>query len=393
MRIIVVLILSFSLTCSFAQKVALEKANQLIGNKKYESAFEVLNAADPLHQNPEIVIAKTNLCLKYFVTSIMHKFFALKDLEPEEEIMDIRGSEGSFSIFTFAPDSVIKPLLEKYPDHYNLRKTLGYYYHEVHLKYPQDWLEPDSIVIQRFLDNYKIAYDHGIYDYWSVYGIGYAYLMKQNYQSSIPFLRKSAELKYDYPSSHYNLAYAYLYTNQREKGIKSAKAAMELYEYPHYKADAARMIALMYKELKNFEKAREYYLKADTIQSNDYYTLKPLLDLEILLNKESYPDRTKQFFLVAPENPTIYKDLMEIYRHAYKTDELLTFLSSQHEQYQKDNKVNGNLHFYKAVIQYHEKDFENSRTHFEKSRELFEKVYGPNHRVFEAIDSYIRDLQ
>ena len=78
--------------------------------------------------------------------------------------------------------------------------------------------------------------------------------MKSDYKNAIPYLKNSTELKNDYPSSHYNLAYAYLYTDQREKGIESAKIAMDLYDYPQYKADAIRLIAVTYKELKKIRK-------------------------------------------------------------------------------------------------------------------------------------------
>ena len=393
MKQTITLILIFTYGITFAQNDAIVDANKLIENKKYESAIKVLNDADPTNENPDIVITKTDLYLKYFVTSIMHKMFALKDLESDEDIMDYRGSNGNFAMFAFAPDSVLSQLIKKYPDNYNLRKTLGYYYHEVHLIYQQNWLEPDSVVINRFFDNYKIAYDNGIYDYWSTYGLGYALLMKQDYKSAIPYLEKSTELKKNYPSSHYNLAYAYLYTDQREKAIESAKKAMDLYDFPQYKADAARMIAVTYRELENFENAIDFYEQADKIQPNDYYTLKPLLDLELSHNKENYQDRTNQFFSIAPGNPTIYQDLMKMYWNYEKIDELLSYFASQHDNYLTDNKVNGNLYFYTAVIQYDKKDFKNSKENFEKSREIFKKVYEPNHRVFEVIDSYTNEIQ
>ncbi len=88
-------------------------------------------------------------------------------------------------------------------------------------------------MINNFLSNYLEAYNNGVFDYWSVYGIGYAYLTKQNYKNAIPYLKKSTELKSDYPSSHYNLAFAYLYTDQREHGIKSAKKTLEFTVIPN----------------------------------------------------------------------------------------------------------------------------------------------------------------
>lgn len=392
MKHIFTFVLLFAWIYSLAQTDALEKANALINEKKYESAYMVLDEADPSNQDPAITMAKTDLFLNYFVTSIMHQIFALKDLEPDEDLMDIRGSDGSYSMFAFAPDSVLLRLIERYPENYALRKSLGNYYHEVHLKYTQNWLEPDTIVIRRFFENYKLAFDNGVFDYWSLYGMGYAYLLKQEYEKAIPFFEQSVSLKDDEAPTHYNLAYAYLFTDQREKCIESAGKALKLYDYPAYKADAARMIAVCWTELDEPEKSLEYYLQANEIQPEDYYTLKPLLELEVRLDKKTYPERTREFFLLAPGNPTIYQDLIGIYMDYDKAGELLDFLDSQHKTYKDDNKVNGNLYFYKAVIQYDMEDFKMSKTNFEKARAIFKEVYAPGHRVFNVIDSYTEEM-
>lgn len=385
-------ILIFCSIISFAQKGVIEDANKLIESKKYESAFDLLNDADPNNATPEIAIAKTDLVLNYFVTSLMHQMFALKDLKPDEDILDIRGSEGNFSMYQFSPDSVLLALIEKYPTNYELQKELGYYYHEVHLHYQGNWLIPDSVLVNKFKTYYLDAYENGVFDYWSTYGIGYAYLMKEEYQSAIPYLIKSTELNSEYPSSWYNLAYAYLYTDQREKGIESAKRALELYDDQQYKADAARMIAVMYRELKDSVNAIEYYALANNIQPDDYYTLNPLLELEMALNLKSYKERTKQFFLLAPGNPTIYQDLMRFYWDNNKPDELLDFLSAQLNNYATDYKIRGNLIFYTAVIQFNKKDFDDAKLNFQSAKESFEKVFEPSHQVFKVIESYTDQL-
>lgn len=379
-------------TNSFAQSDVIENANKLIENKNYESAFNVLNDADPNNDNPEIVITKTDLFLTYFVSSIMHQLFALKDLETNEEISDIRGSNGDFSMFEFSPDSLLSRLIKKHPNNYKLHKSLGNFYHEIHLKYPKQWLEPDSIVVERFSTNYKTAYEHGIYDYWSSYGIGYSFLIKQDYKNAIPYLEKSIELNDEFPSSHYNLAYAYLYLDMREKAIENAKMAMDLYDEPQFKADAAIMIAVTYSEMDQFEKSWGHYVLADKINSNDYYTIKPLLDLEVRLEKDSYKERTKEFFLLAPGNPTIFKDLMSIYWAYKKQVELIDFFDNQHKNFLQDNKVNGNLYFYKAKIQYDGEDYINAKLNFLKAEKILKNVFEPNHRVFQIIESYTKEI-
>ena len=391
MKLISIFALIVSNMLAYAQNDPVSRAGKLVEDKKYESAIKVLMQADPENKDPEISKAKTEIFLKYFVASIMHQLFGMKDLSEDEDIMEVRGKSGEYSMFAFAPDSVLQRLIDRFPQNYELYKTLGYFYHEVNQKYPERWLLPDSVVVGNFKKYYKIAYDHGVYDYWSAYGIGYACLLQKDFKGSIPYFVRSIELRDDYPSSHYNLAYAYLFTDQHRKAIESAKKALELYNEPQFKADAAKMIAVIYEELDEPEKAWEYYKIANDTDPRNYYTLKPLLDTEVKLGKKSYPERTNEFFRLAPGNPTIYQDLIEIYRKYGREDELLEFLNMRHGEFIRDDKVNGNLYFYTAVIQYNNEDFTNARLNFEKAREIFKNVYGPDHGVFKAIDSYVNE--
>jgi tetratricopeptide (TPR) repeat protein len=387
-NLLTILFLLCSFLSTYSQDNSIEKARKLIEERKYETAYKLLNEADPDNQNPDFVMEKSDLLLHYFTKSIMHRLFGLKDLDPNEDLMELRSGQGNFSMVMFDPDSVLNNLIIKYPDNYQLRKSLGNYYHEIHLKYPNGWFEPDSIVVHKFKENYILSYEKGVYDYWTLYGIGYACLIEKDYKNSIPYFEKSIELKNDYPSSYYNLGYAYLFTDQQEKGIISTKKALDLYQSPDYKADAARMIGAMYTELKQNDKALEYYYQADIIQPHDYYTLRPILEIETLLIIENYKNRTKEFFLLAPGNPTIYQDLMKIYWDNKKQDELIMFLENQKSDFRKDNKVLGNIYFYMALIQYDKEDYTNSKLNFEKSREIFKKVYQPDHEVFDVINSY-----
>jgi len=393
MKPFLLLVFILSATLLIGQESPIAQAEALIEEKKYESAYKILDAADPTNSNPEIAIAKSDLLLNYFITSFMHQMFALKDLEKGEDLMELRGSEGSFSMYNFNPDSVLLNLIEEHPTNYELKKELGFFYHDVHLKYPNSWLISDSLVVANFKNYYKEAYDNDVYDHWSTYGLGYAYLINQDYESSIPYFEKSIELKNDYPSSHYNLAYAYLYSEQKRKAIASAEAAMNLYDFPEYKSDAARMIAVIYLELEESEKAHDYYLQADKIQPDDYYNLKPLLNLEVALDKKTYVERTEQFFLLAPDNAGIYNDLNEIYLTNDKADALLDFYATQHAKYAEDKKVDGNLYFYTAAIHLDKEEHEKAKTNFIKAKEVFSEVFEEGHDVFGIIDGYLEEMR
>lgn len=391
MKLILTALLVLTFSFDFSQEKELKETKKLIENKQYDSAFLLLDKLDPDNNNPEIVIEKTNILLNFFVSSMMHQMFALKNLEENEELMDIRGTEGSFSMYYFPPDSILNLLIEQNPNNFKLRKTLGYFYHEVNLKYGSNWLEPDTVIFKRIIENYDLAYKNGEFDYWSMYGIGYAYLNQKKIEESIPYFIKSIELNDTYPSSYYNLAYAYLNLNEREKAIENAKKALELYDFADYKSDAANMIGIIYSELNDLQNALKYHREANLLTPNNYYVLKPLLTLEVKTESTEYNDRTIEFFNIAPGNPTIYQNLEEIYWTNGKEDELLKFLDSQKSKYTGDFKVLGNLSFYIARIYAGKKDTETAKLNFMEAQEIFEKVYEPNHQVFEIIESYLNE--
>jgi tetratricopeptide (TPR) repeat protein len=389
MKRLILLLSVFCFSASYSQNAVFEEVNKLIKDRKYESAMKVLDQADPGNLNPRLVIAKTDLFLNYFVTNRMHQVFGLKDLETGEDLTTLRNSKRNFTMFPFAPDSLLNGLITDYPHNYELIKTLGKYYYEVHLKFPRGWLDPDSVLIQRFIENFEIAYKHKVFDYLSLYCLGYGYLLKTDYMKSITFFKKSIKLKDDYAPGYYNLAYALLSSNHRKDAIINAQKAFNLYNYAPYKADAAKMIALNYLELAQDDLALEYYLLADSIYPGNYVTLKHLIGLEMKMGMDDYKIRTRQFFLLEPASPRIYQDLMQMYWENNKEDELIRFLEEQKPTYKKDKRVLANVYLYIANIQYDKKDFRHAKVNFEESRDLFKEVYRPDHKVFEVIDTYL----
>ena len=89
MRKITTLFLTFlSLTVLGQTEIeTIKKANDFIAEKKYETAFNLLDKFDPTNDKPNIVLLKEDILLNYFVTSIMHQMFALTDIKKAEDIL------------------------------------------------------------------------------------------------------------------------------------------------------------------------------------------------------------------------------------------------------------------------------------------------------------------
>ena len=385
-QLMTIIFISAFVLPSFGQKELKEmnRAQVLITNKKYESAFNLLDSLDKKNTNPDIVLMKVDIVLNYFVSSMMHQMFALKDLEKNENIMDYRGKEGVFGMHAFEVDSILEGLIKTHPNNCGLYKGLGEYYHEVYLKYDGQWLKDDNELLSGMLSNFQKAIDGKCADQHSYYVMGFCNLSQKRYAESIPFFLKSIELKNDYATAHYNLAYAYLYIDDRENALKYAKNALELYTESGFKGDAARMIAQIYSELNDDKNALENYELSNKIDSGNYYTLKPLLNLYIKTGNSKTNETRNAFFNLGPTEPTIYNDLDEIYFNNNKVNELMAFYNEQLKHTKDNPKVEGNLNFYLAKL-YIDTDKQLAKEHFLKAKEIFSTFLNKDHQVFDAI--------
>jgi len=378
----------------FAQSEAeiLKKANDLIEDKKYESAFRVLDTFDKDNVKPEIVLLKEDILLSYFVTSMMHQLFALKDLKKTEDISDYRGKEGSFDMHMFEADSILLVLIKKYPENYKLYKGLGDFYYAAQTHYSGNWLKNDSTLFELIIRNYRIAAEHGLGDHSMYFALGLSNLSLSNYKKAIPDLLKAIELKKDYVDAEYNLAYAYLFTDDRENAIKYAKISIDHYTDPELKSDAARMVAQAYLELKDDKNAIKYYELARSLSPANYENIRPLLDLYVKTGNSKKDVIRDAFFELAPEKPTIYNDLSQIYLQYEKTSELLAFFKKQLSHYAGDKKVSGNLYFYLGRL-YLDVDKKQSKEYFLKAKDIFATVYEKDNAVFDSIQEGIQQAE
>jgi len=370
----------------------LNNAKSFITNRKYNSAFKLLNEADPKNEKSDFVLLKEEIALNYFVQSIMHQMFGLKDLEPDEDINELRGQEGVSSMYSFPIDEILLELIKKYPENYKLYKGLAEYYYEVHLKYGDNWLKTNDELFDLIQKNYNLALSHNEFDYLTYYVLGYIALVKEDYKASIPYFLTSIKLNELYPTSYYNLSYAYLSLNDRDNALQNATKSLDLYSDQTYKGDAARMIATIYSEQGNESKMIEYYELSNEIDPNNYYTLRPLVSYYVKNGSDNLIQATTGFYELAPDNPTIYNDLYDIYYEYNKPDQLVEFFKSQLDKFKKDPQVYGNLNFYLGRIT---RDTDNmiASDYFIKAKESFSKVLDSNHQVFKIIEEALKDLK
>ncbi len=391
-KILLFLLVTLTLP-AFAQNPVIEKANELIAGKKYQSAFELLDQADPDNNNPDMVLLKEKILLNYFVVSLMHQMFGLKDLKKDEDITDYRGKNGQYEMFRFRADSILQRLIRKYPDNCQLYKGLGDYYFDAYMRYGKQWVKSEDELLKQIQENYRKAAEMKCADARTYYVLGYTHLLQNNLQESISYLEKSVQLNDTLAETHYNLAYAYMAADQKKKALQHALKATDLYQDKEYKSDAARMAGILYMDLNDEQMAVKLLEKADSIDPGNYYNLAPLLSLYVKTNNPKKKETTEKFFLLDPGNATIYNDLTGIYLENNQAGEIENFFKSKLKTYQDQPKIVGNLHFYLGQLYLQTDKKSLAKEHFLKARKFFEKVFEPEHPVFEVIKQGIEQCK
>lgn len=387
-KIIVLVCFVVAWQYSYAQSASdvIKKAQYLETNQKYESAFKALNNFDPNNQIPEMVLLKMDIALNGYVSTIDFQSFSFIDIGQFENILDYRNKAGSYSNYNFPIDKVLNSLIKVYPTKYELYDALANYYAAVEMTFDDQWLISVDSIHQLIKNNFQIAINHNVADDFCYYEVGYVDITQENYKESIPYFLKSIALNKDNPDACYNLAYAYLYTDDKDNALKYAKMSLHLYEDSVNQGDAARMIGEIYAESKDTSGAIKYYELSDNIDAENYSTLEPLLYLYVKTNKEFKLKQTLiDFFYLDPENPTIYNDLSNMFQGSKHINTLTDFYKSKLPEFSDNKKVTGNLYFYLAEV-YLDSDKPTAKSYFLKARQAFATVFSFDNEVFKAID-------
>lgn len=401
-KILYTVLLAFiTLSCFALATIAepadvLAKTEDLIKDKQYLKAFELLNDYDKENTQPAVVIKKTELALDYFVLSIMHQSFAFKDLKNSEDIMDYRGKEGSYSYFLFKPNKELEKLIKQYPENWQLYKVLGRYYLEVMFKYSDNWLLSNEELLKKARENYLTAYAHNVYDYQSLFNLGYIELFRQEPQEAIKYFKKSIKLNDNYSASQYNLGYAYFTTGQENTAIPYLKKSYTLYLQEKdnaYAADTARLLTMIYAKSGNSQEAIKYYEQSRNLNI-DYAGQKYLLN-NVLQNKNN-PALCEyiatDFWQLDPDNPTIYDDLLSAYFDAGLTNDLIKLFDKLAEKNQNELKYLAPIYFYRGKLELNLEHKDLAKDYFAKAKEKF-LVLDAKHPALKAIDEVWSELQ
>jgi tetratricopeptide (TPR) repeat protein len=386
-------VLLFLFSASLSAQRCIKQANKLIAEKKYRSAWEALDKADPHNTEPAIALAKTDLLLNGFINTVMHKVFTLKDLKPTEKPEDFRGKDENGNLIRFDPEAVLDTLIKQHPTEYKLYAGLGNYYYQVFLAFQENWLKKPEDLAKLIEQNYLIASGHGISSSIIFYRIGFAQLFMQDFPSASKSFLHSIALNPNYPDAFYSLAYSCLQLNLTDSALINANKAYELFTDTFNRSDVNLLRGMIYSSKNDTLSSLKEYMSAANMNPKNQSMCQLLLKAELRYNGKDLASVSSSYFDLAPRSGETYNELINDYFQANKTKEILAFLDGKLTQYSSDPETTGDICFYRAYIYVIMEEKAKAKADLLKAQESFHKVFPPGHEMFGTIDEALKEIE
>lgn len=399
MKIIPFFVLTFLVIHSYVYCVDYSKSvmadvNRLLSDRQYQSAFEMLKGVDPNNENPDYTIKKVEIATKYFVKSINHIMFSFVDLGQNDNLDEMRASEGAYSLNSLNVEGILTNLIRQYPNHGGLYNSLGCYYYSVFNQYGDRWMISSGDLLKLCRKYLLQAEKMGKIDDVSLFDVGMTYFYDKDKKNAMRYFKKSLENNGTNADSAYNIGYIYYQDGDYKNSVKYALLSSKYYKDPYLKSDAFRVAANAYIRMNDDKNALDYYDKAISVNPKDYYSYGS--KITVYLKQKDYEKAAlscEEAIGRLYDYPELFSMINEDYLQYKKSDDLESIYDKMIVKFSESIEASGNLYFYQGILYAKTGKKEEAKKSFIKSRSFFEKKYKPDHQVFEVIKKWLASLE
>lgn len=356
------------------ERATLKKAEGLVAQRQYASAFAMLDELDPTNDRPAVLAMKADIVLHYFAQSMNHMIFSLVDLKKGEILDSVRINFEMGDAFAFDVDSLSRRLLATHPGDQSLLATHAAYHKALLDDYGDDlwmtYLTPEcKALLQQATESAEACFQ-----------MGYFYTSDESTADSAAYyFRRAVALRDTLWEAHYNLGVMEYQLGNNDKALAHLERAWKGYRVPRLKGDAARVMAIIYdQELNNAAKAERYYRQAVADDSTDVTSWGFLLDF--LLRQSAAQDDAlpvlRSGWHAAAQSDNLFDETGYIIGQCVKNEKgsmAIAFLESRCNEAKEDFEL-GICHLY--LFQLMEKGDE-AVAHLRKAIECFERDEAP----------------
>lgn len=360
-------------------KERIAKADELIAKKQYASA----NGALGLDDNEYIIYKRVEIYTQYFVQSMMHQMFIMKDLGKNEDIMELRKNfTGTAPMVMYDVEAVIADFQKNNGNKPILNLALGNFYYDVSERYGDQWLKSYDELINLAIKNYKIAEKAGFYDIYSMLACGLFAMNNEDWAEGEKKFTTVVTLNPEHATGWYNLAVSKMYLGKFAEATEPALNAIKYEKRPDWQADAYLVLADSYSYSGDTTSAIKCLKDAKKVHKNN-----PSINIalgEIYIDEDDYSNAEKELVAAVKIEPTAVSKAINIVGNSRNWDNLKAFCLKVSKLYPKDDMYTGYVEYMLAQAYYLLDDYKNCVKTVESSRAHLIKA--------DAIDDYAEAL-
>lgn len=179
-----------------------------------------------------------------------------------------------------------------------------------------------------------------------------------------------------------------------ESRLKRAEALFNKTVDVEEKADILIMQGHYLKELKKYKLSETKYNASIKLLSTSYGAWRGKIELYLLLKKKvsEIQDTINSFFELGPTNPTVCRDLVNLFDEFKRRKDLIAMFKKKIKHYKNLPEAQGNISYHLGQYLSWYGEVKEARVHFEAARVFFKKSVKNDHIVFAAIDEHLRSL-
>jgi tetratricopeptide (TPR) repeat protein len=368
------------------------KVNKLIEEKKYLDAIHTVNGLQKKYDDPRLVYYQTDISINYFITSINHRMFGFKNLLPNENIEELRGQAGSFTMVVGDLKETLEEAVKKYPNSPIIYEAIGKYFIDIKYRYGDQLNYTYEEIVNEIVTNYKKAYELGNDKEEILAGIAEYSMYLQDYKQGIDFYKLALKNNPNNPTYNYNIAYAYERSGDLKTALKHSELAIKYYTDDDYKADAYMMYASENQNIGNMDIAIQNYKLAIKLKPSLYYANKQLINY--YLSSENFKEAKNLTIInlkMYIRNFKTLKDIINIYIQNNIPDDIEEILFSVENLFDNSNIDKATIHYHIGLL-YNTVGKKDANKEFEKAKELYSLELEPDHPIFQQIESILKEM-
>lgn len=373
--------------------IPLDTAELLIKEKKYYSAFILLQKHDPDNSNLDAFILKCRLAVRYYAKSFMHQSFAFANLTQGQTLEDAREAAASIDIFDFQINKILDQFMTRFPEDARLHRVKGDYYFDVYRLYGNRWFLKADQIAGLSLEGYLKAINLNGGDAEVFDNIGVLYSIKNDFGSAEKFFTRAIAADKNFANPYYNLALLFFKQKKYDESLNRVKDAYALYAHPSFKADAAFLAAMALDEKKDYSGALAFAAEAEKLSPRNPVYLRGIIILG--LKNKNYPEAQKsaeKLYAMNPDDLNLIRDIIAIYGSMGIYKEAIDLLDTFEKKYSGDIKACGNIYYARALF-YSRFTFDKKKMSNAKSAAMknYRKVYPPDHEIFILLERELNE--